>query len=317
MNNKPTTLSATERSLQEYQRRIGIAQRFIEKHIDDDITPADVADAALFSRFHFYRIFRALCGESVAAYMRRLRLERAANWLVNHPSKDITGIALDSGFASVQSFDKAFQKQFACSPTELRLNPKNSKIGHLIGKSGHVITALQSDNGVRGFNNIEEKPMKVKICDLADVEVCFLRRYGAYGQEIGVLFNRLFEWAGPKWSTGEIRAVAAYWHDPATTPADECCSDACITLPEKVEIPSGFSSQTLEGGVYAVYRRQVRHDGDHNGFQKAWMAMIGHWLPTSGFEPDDKPGYEIYRNNAVGGESEFWDVEFCLPVKPL
>jgi AraC family transcriptional regulator len=65
-------------SREDYAERILRVLDFIQRNLDEAMTPADLARLAHFSPFHFQRIFRALVGESVMGHIRRLRLERAA-----------------------------------------------------------------------------------------------------------------------------------------------------------------------------------------------------------------------------------------------
>mgnify|MGYP000458632448 FL=1 len=61
-----------------YQQRINLVLRHIEQNLDTRPDLDELARIACFSPYHFHRIFSALVGESVAAYKRRLLLERAA-----------------------------------------------------------------------------------------------------------------------------------------------------------------------------------------------------------------------------------------------
>jgi AraC family transcriptional regulator len=83
-------------------------------------TVAEIAAAALFSVFQFQRLFRAIVGESVAEFTRRIRLETAARRLVFWPQEDITSLAMELGFSSSQNFAKAFKSHFRISPTQYR-----------------------------------------------------------------------------------------------------------------------------------------------------------------------------------------------------
>ncbi|MCP4213080.1 MAG: AraC family transcriptional regulator, partial [bacterium] len=53
-------IAQKEESRQEYIHRINCAIKFIIKHLNEKITLAALARVALFSQFHFHRIFKAL-----------------------------------------------------------------------------------------------------------------------------------------------------------------------------------------------------------------------------------------------------------------
>ncbi|WDE04323.1 helix-turn-helix transcriptional regulator [Thalassomonas viridans] len=92
---------------------------FIENNLDEKHRLDNLAAIACYSSFHFHRLFRAFTGENVYNFQRRLLLERAANQLL-HTDRQITEIALASGYDNQASFNKAFTKLFACTPGQVR-----------------------------------------------------------------------------------------------------------------------------------------------------------------------------------------------------
>jgi AraC family transcriptional regulator len=62
---------------QDYLDRICRVLRFVQEHLDEDLSPAILSDVANLSVYHFHRIFSGLVGESLAEHVRRLRLEWA------------------------------------------------------------------------------------------------------------------------------------------------------------------------------------------------------------------------------------------------
>ena len=68
---------------------------------------------------HFHRIFIGSTGESIASYVRRVRLQRAG-YKLRCGAVDITEVALAAGYASHAAFSKAFRQQYGLSPSEFR-----------------------------------------------------------------------------------------------------------------------------------------------------------------------------------------------------
>ncbi len=93
--------------------------RYIREHITEPLDRETLADVAGFSVPHFHRVFTAHVGESAIAYVRRLRLERAARKL-RMGAVDITEVALAAGYDTHAAFSKAFKQQFGLSPSEFR-----------------------------------------------------------------------------------------------------------------------------------------------------------------------------------------------------
>jgi len=48
-----------------------------------------------------------------------------------------------------------------------------------------------------------------------------------------------------------------------------------------------------------------------------WDALVGDWLPGSGYQPDNRPAMEFYLNNPETDPESRYDVEICLPVRSL
>ncbi|WP_081752846.1 helix-turn-helix domain-containing protein [Kallotenue papyrolyticum] len=98
---------------------IHVVKQYIHEHLDEALTRDVLATVAGFSVPHLHRIFKAHTGESIAAYVRRLRLERAGRKL-RMGAVDITEVALAAGYQTHAAFGKAFKQQFGLSPSAFR-----------------------------------------------------------------------------------------------------------------------------------------------------------------------------------------------------
>jgi AraC family transcriptional regulator len=106
-------------TMQDHSDCIKNVKLYIREHINEPLNREVLAEVAGFSIPHFHRIFTAQTGENIAAYVRRLRLERAARKL-RMGAVDITEVALAAGYDSHAAFGKAFKQQFGLSPSEFR-----------------------------------------------------------------------------------------------------------------------------------------------------------------------------------------------------
>ena len=97
-------------------------QDYIAGNLDQDISLADLAKAARYSPWYAHRLFRDLLHMTPAVYIRRLRLSRSALRLRDEKAK-IIDVAYDSGFESVDGYQRAFYKEFGCNPYEYSVNP--------------------------------------------------------------------------------------------------------------------------------------------------------------------------------------------------
>ena len=99
-----------------YVERVNLAIDHVVSHLGEPLRLADVARAALLSPFHFHRVFQALVGETLAEFVKRLRLERALVTMAHAPRSSLTTIALACGFSSSSDFSRCFKQRFGRPP---------------------------------------------------------------------------------------------------------------------------------------------------------------------------------------------------------
>ena len=97
-------------------------QDYIEANLDNNITTADLASVSRYSPWYSYRLFVDLLHMTPAVYIRRLRLSKSALRLRDEKVR-IIDVALDSGFESVDGYQRAFYKEFGCNPYEYSIRP--------------------------------------------------------------------------------------------------------------------------------------------------------------------------------------------------
>ncbi len=103
----------------EYLAAISQVVAFVQASLDETITPGKLARVAGFSPHHFHRIFRAVVGETVMDFVRRLRLERAAHRL-KHTRVSVATVAFDAAYGSQEAFARVFQAYFGQAPRDFR-----------------------------------------------------------------------------------------------------------------------------------------------------------------------------------------------------
>lgn len=106
----------------EKTRAVQAMQDHIAAHLTEEITLAQLAEAAMFSPWYSHRLFAEQTGVSPADYIRKLRLTEAAKYLRSE-SCPITELAFALGFGSVDGFTRAFTREFGITPSAYRLHP--------------------------------------------------------------------------------------------------------------------------------------------------------------------------------------------------
>ncbi|MDD4291589.1 MAG: helix-turn-helix domain-containing protein [Clostridia bacterium] len=97
-------------------------QEYIGEHLYQTITLAELSAVSMYSPWHSRRIFERILGITPSDYIRKLRLSRSALTLRDERVK-IIDVAFDSGFSSVDGYQRAFYKEFGCNPKEYAQSP--------------------------------------------------------------------------------------------------------------------------------------------------------------------------------------------------
>lgn len=99
--------------------KIGQALHYIDDNTNEDLNFKHIADVFHFSPFYFHRIFSAIVGKTITAYIRDRRLMKACQLLAS-TDKTITSIFIECGFNSAQSFSRTFKNCYGVSPNNYR-----------------------------------------------------------------------------------------------------------------------------------------------------------------------------------------------------
>jgi AraC family transcriptional regulator len=94
-------------------------QCLLDRHATEPLGLSKIARAVGASMFHLCRCFRAGTGLTLHEYRTQLRL-RGALEALESGDRDLTRVALDSGFSSHSHFTAAFRRVFAATPSRVR-----------------------------------------------------------------------------------------------------------------------------------------------------------------------------------------------------
>ncbi len=85
----------------------------------DDLSQGAMACMAGISRDYFSRIFKNVTGMNYSKWLNTIRLEKAAELLVQE-GRTLTEVAMLSGFQSIPSFNRVFREEKGMAPGEYR-----------------------------------------------------------------------------------------------------------------------------------------------------------------------------------------------------
>ncbi|MGN9910230.1 AraC family transcriptional regulator [Phytohabitans sp. LJ34] len=93
--------------------------KIMHENLSEQITVEDMARTAMFSKFHFTRIFQRVTGISPGRFLSALRIQRAKQLLLA-TSLNVADISHEVGYASVGTFSTRFSASVGVSPIRFR-----------------------------------------------------------------------------------------------------------------------------------------------------------------------------------------------------
>jgi AraC family transcriptional regulator len=287
----------------EYTARMHRVVEHIDRHLDEPLELETLARVANFSSFHFHRLFAAWMGETLGDYLRRRRLEVAAQRLVAQPRLPVLQVALSVGFGSAEAFARAFKSRLHYTPTEWR--------------AAHVSNRDQSNSKLdqaQAAAIANDGNMKVRIIDRQPTTVAYLRYTGPFGKPLSDFWiHKVAPWMETNGLYGHDRYGISL-DDPEITASDKLRYDAAVEVPDDFAGAGDYQKTVIPGGKYAV----GRFKGTDTEAAGAWRWLLRDWLPGSSMQLDGRPFFEHYPIDAsFDQKTGVFECEICIPVTPL
>lgn len=272
-------------------------QDYIAAHLSEKITLCDLSRIAMYSPFYCARIFKELTGLAPADYIRRLRLSRSALRLRDEPCK-VIDLAFDTGYDSVDGYQRAFRNAFGCNPCEYAKSPIPLPLFTPYGVKFRTLWEERKTvkHVANVFIQVIEKPERKVIIKRGKTA----KEYWSYCQEVGC----------------DVWGIL-------TSTKSLCGEPVCLWLPEKYReqgtseyvqgvevaindisiIPDGFDVITLPATKYLMFQGEPFEEEDYcqaiemvqASMEKYDPSVIGYaWdnsNPRIQLEPRGERGY--------------------------
>ena len=141
--------------MEHWQKVMAMAhmQDYIEAHISEPITRAELSRKAGYSQWHTARIFKELTGHTPFDYVRMMRLTKAAERLVDGGTK-VVDVAFDFVFGSHEGFTRTFTRQFGLPPK--RFVQQCTPFQSFLPTQAHdyYLTLLRGENTMANLNTV-------------------------------------------------------------------------------------------------------------------------------------------------------------------
>ncbi len=296
-----------------YVDRVNRAIDYVVRYLDGPLPLSAVAKAAGFSPFHFHRIFQSMMGESLQAFVKRVRLERAVALLSQRdwPTRRkpaITEIALACGFTSSADFSRSFKQRFGVpasqfDPQTFRADRRNHWQDLVAGPDHrHLLDGLPPGENPDGF--------QVALRALPARDVAYIRVVNSYREGVvPAAAERLVQWAEAR-GCAHGQWLGYAWDDPEIVAPEHCRYDVGVEVTGTR--PDG------EVGMFRFPALQVAEIEIRGGIDLEMRALdwlYATWLPNSGYVPTDMPCAEAWIGRPYAHGFAHFELNLQLPVE--
>lgn len=264
---------------------------YIEDHLDGDVDWEQAARLACCSSFHFQRMFSYMANVTLAEYVRRRRMTKAAFDLQNTADK-VVDVALRYGYDSPTAFNRAFQGVHGVAPSAARRQG-------VVLKAFHPISFKITIRGEAEMNYRIEKKSAFRIVGVkldcpwtpekqeGFTEVPkFWAKHGQQGtipqlcklmdqQPMGVLGVSVGDW--------QTAGSFSYY----------------IAVSSTLPLPEGMDAYEVPEATWAIFECKGAMPA---AIQNMQQRIMTEWLPNSGYQYADAPDIEQYTEGDQSSE---------------
>lgn len=269
--------------MQEQIEAVQRMQEYIEKHLRENISFADVAKVSLFSPWYARRLFLEYTGVTPSEYIRKLRLKQSALKLRDE-DVNILDVALDSGFGSVDGYQRAFRKEFGCNPSAYSADPIPLRLFTPYGVKFRYMEREKTTMGARNvFIKVIDKPKRKVIIKRGKTAAEYMK----YCEEVGCDIWGLL--VSMKSLCGE--PVCLWLPEEYITPeTSEYVQGVEVAEDYSGEIPDGFDMIDLPAAQYLMFQGEPFQEEDYE------QAIAEIWESEKNYDPS-LIGYQWDRSN--------------------
>lgn len=279
---------------------------YIHSNIDQPLTVEFLARKSCWSRWQLQRIFLKETQQTVAQYVREIKLSLSAEQLLSSKAR-VMDIALDCGFNSEVSFTRSFKQVFQCSPSAYR------KRGQRMGLKTPLIKTMP----IHQAYEIKKRLLQIRF----EHTEAFLF-YGVhkpikglfdtqpnYSEIIPTIWHDMIKLTGltppfkrPVMGIVDTRiskdAATIYWAGYKITEAEQ----AVLLQQHTLRVPAQS---------YAV----IPHTGIATHLDRTLRWFFSDWLPQSQYQAVEGFDLEIYQAG-FDHENKESNMECWIPIQP-
>lgn len=297
---------------EEYQKQVNIIIEYINNNLNEDLDLNTLTEKTIFSPYHFHRIMKSFLGESLGAFIMRIRVETAAR-LLRYTDLPVQDVAYQVGYDIPSSLSKVFKLFYNVSPTEFRNNKNYTIMRPLL---------LSSELNLKA----------PKIREIESKQVIYIQIFGKYSDiDFRGSWNLLWQYVKEnKLFSAGIEHLCVYYDDPKVTEADKLRTDICLVIPKIAKTTPGVDDicvyrednktikpkgeigvKEIKGGKFAVFSYQ----GPYDNMESVYNTIYGKWLLENDCKLRNAPGFEKYLNNPDRTSPDKLKTEIYIPIE--
>ncbi len=229
------------------------------------------------SKYKLHRLFKAHTGYTPAQYVQQVRVHAAAMALLLERSS-VLKVAVRYGYHSHETFTRAFQRVFGCSPKQFR--------------HAQTLVAQQPPPAREGAAPFAVSATRLQPLPL--MTFAAVRHLGAYDRVPAGLWRKIS-------SALNRRRIA--WHgllgvgydNPQSPPTGGCRFDAGVLVRQPFEPFAGITCRQLPPTDYAV----TTHVGGYLTLSQALPLIFQQSRELPGYQVQGLPLLEVYQSPVV------------------
>ena len=253
---------------------------YLDDHLNEEVHIEKLEEICHYSYRNINRIFEAIHNETIGKYVKRLRLEKSAQFL-RYSDVGISQIAYEVGFEDRSAFSKAFKKKYGQSPKDYRNSSESTR--------QEILKRFDPEG------NSDRTPLEFEVNYLPDFEYLFLEFDGHY-QDLDTIYAHWQAFVDFVEHKGLVDNNSIFMTEIID---DEEINDQLKSRYRHaivLEKPLGFEPPAL----YRVksHKRQKYAKFTHHGSPQAlvdyYHEIYAFWMMDVGYELTDSPILEFY-----------------------
>lgn len=268
---------------------------YIEENLDNEISYEKAAKIACCSVNHYQRMFSYISNTTLAEYIRRRRLTKAAYELQNS-GISVIDVAAKYGYNSPTAFTRAFSNMHGVTPTEAK--KKGTKLKSFPRISFKITVRGECELNYR----IEEK---------GEFRIVGIRETIANDGKTN--FERIpLMWQEAR-ENGKIKELLANCSKNPGGMMGVCANlreesfDYYIAIPSNDKSQEGMLELIVKKGMWVIFECVGL-----SSIQPTWKRIFSEWFPSSGYECSGDAEIEWYPD--VDSSPEYYVTEIWIPI---